>query len=142
MGEGVGAMTAPYKAPTLKSAKQKGGTKYIKPYKKSIWHPATKSRVGHYETVKLGNQSNANVKIKIKKVSGAKYYEANKGNTNAVSQGTNVINFFKNKLSFTYKGKISGKTEKVKVRGVWKKGVCTAYGPWSKTKKVKIKGNK
>ena len=142
MGEGVGAMTAPYKAPTLKSAKQKGGTKYIKPYKKSIWHPATKSRVGHYETVKLGNQSNANVKIKIKKVSGAKYYEANKGNTNAVSQGTNVINFFKNKLSFTYKGKISGKTEKVKVRGVWKKGVGTAYGPWSKTKKVKIKGNK
>lgn len=141
MGEGVGAMTAPYKAPTLKSAKQKGGTKYVKPYTKSVWHPATKSRAGHYETLKLGNQSNASVKVKIKKV-GAKYYEANKGNTNAISQGTNVVNYFKNKLSFTYKGKIGGKTEKIKVRGVWKKGVCTAYGPWSKTKKVKIKGNK
>ena len=141
MGEGVGAMTAPFKAPTLKSAKQKGGTKYVKPYTKSVWHPATKSRAGYYETLKLGNQSNASVKVKIKKV-GAKYYEANKGNTNAISQGTDVVNYFKNKLSFTYKGKIGGKTEKIKVRGVWKKGVCTAYGPWSKTKKVKIKGNK
>ena len=142
MGSAVKVMTAPNKAPSFKTLKQKGNTTYVKPYTKSYWHPATRSRVGHYETVKLGNQSNATVTVNYTKVSGAKYIQANKGNPLGYSQGGDTIMYVKNSLSFTYKGKISAKKEQIKIRAIWKNGVCTAYGPWSKTKTVSIKGSK
>lgn len=142
MGSAVKVMTAPNKAPAFKTLKQKGSTVYVKPYTKSYWHPATRSRAGHYETVKQGNQSNATVTVNYTKVSGAKYIQANKGNPLGYSQGVDTIMYVKNSLSFTYKGKISGKKEQIKIRAIWKNGVCTAYGPWSKTKTVSIKASK
>ena len=134
LGEGVAAMTAPAKAPTIKSAKQKGKTKYTKPYTKRYKHWLTKV-AWEWEVLHLGDISTAKVKVNIKKVKGSSGIEAKK-----TAHGTTVIT--KGITEYTYKGKIGKKTEKLTVRSVWKKGVCTAYGPWSKTKKVKIKGNK
>ena len=135
MGNAVSVITAPYKMPTIKSAKQSGKTKYTKPFTKTVqrwnsyWH--------FYENVRVkgGNISTANVKIKYKKVSGAKSYESTTGKGNATG-------FSSGKMVFSYSGKIKAKTEKLKIRGVWKNTVTTAYGPWSKVKKIKIKGNK
>lgn len=137
MGDAVGAITAPYKAPTIKSAKQSGKTKYVKPFttREKHWN-------GYYyywETHKQGNYSTAAVKVKFTKAKGAKYYEVNKGGT---AYNGNAWTISKNKLTFSYKGKIKGKTEKIKLRGIWVKGNSIAYGPWSKVKKAKIKGNK
>lgn len=128
-GEGVDVITAPYLKPTVKSAKQVGKTQYTKPYTKSYRHWN-----GHYyywETMKCGNTSTATIKLKIKKAKGAKSYETGKG-----------YKIMGNKVTYSYSGKIKGKTEKLKIRGVWENAVTKAYGPWSKTKKIKIKGNK
>ena len=73
--------------------------------------------------------------ISVGKLKGCKAYETAK---NKHCPGT----ISKGKFVYTYSGKIKSTSEKVKIRGIWKQGKCTAYGPWSKTKSVKIKGNK
>lgn len=134
MGDGVDVITAPFKKPTIKSAKQSGNTKYTKPYTETEKH--WNGKYYYYETHKRGNSSSATVKIKYTNVKGAKGYESNKGNTGFLN---NIGIVSKNKLLFGYSGKIKAKTEKIKIRGVWVKGNSVAYGPWSKVKKVKIK---
>ncbi len=134
-GDAVAAFTAPNKAPKIKSLKQTGSTKYTKPYTKRYWVDTTRTRLGHYEVYHLGNTSAATVKVNVGKIKGCKTYETakNKHCSGTISGG---------KFVYTYSGKIKSTSEKVKIRGIWKKGKCTAYGPWSKTKSVKIKGNK
>lgn len=131
MGSEVKVFTAPAKKPKIKSVKQKGKTRYVKPYRKRYidthgWP--------FYRTE--GNQSFADVVIKYSKVKGAKYYEPSSGKKDAYNNQWYIKN---NKLLYVYKGKLSAKkSEKIKIRTVFTKGVCTAYGPWSKQKVVKI----
>ena len=135
-GDGVNVITAPYKMPTIKTAKQTGKTKYTKPGTKRIKRWNSRWDYWYWDTVKTGNISTATINFKIKKVAGAKTYEFNEGKGNRSGSPTS------RKIYFTYYGKIKSRTESVKVRGVWKSGITTAYGPWTKTKKIKIKGNK
>ena len=137
MGDGVDVITAPYKVPTIKSMKQSGSTKYVKPYTKTEKH--WNGKYYYYETHKYGNSSNAYVKIKYTKAKGSKYTAANKG---ATLFKANSWVLSGNKLYFGYSGKIKAKTERIKLRGVWVKGNSVAYGPWSKVKTVKIKAAK
>ena len=131
MGSAVTVFTAPAKMAKIKSVKQKGGTRYVKPYKKRYidthgWP--------FYRTE--GNQSFADVVIKYSKVKGAKYYEPSSGKKDAYNNQWYIKS---NKLLYVYKGKLSAKkSEKIKIRTVFMKGVCTAYGPWSKQKVFKI----
>jgi len=131
MGKAVNVFTAPAKMAKIKSVKQKGKTVYTAPYR----HRYIDSK-GWPFYVTEGNVSSASVVIKYKKVKGAKYYEPSSGKKDAINNQWIIKN---NLLSYGYKGKLStSKTEKVKIRPVYMKGVCTAYGPWSKQKKVKI----
>ncbi len=130
MSSEITAITAPFTKPTIKSAKQNGKTTYTKAYYEWYWNNQK------YVKRWLGNNSSASIKLKFKKAKGVAYYQYATGNSKAGNYLSGSV------ANLGYKGKIKAKTEKLKLRGVWKKGVCTAYGPWSAVKKVKIKAAK
>ncbi len=134
MSEDMVGYTAPYTAPKIKSLKQKGKTGYTKPYTRneSYWS----NHIYHHVIRHYGNTSNATVKMGIKKVKGASKYQLSTGSGDAGPLYTNGT------VYLGYKGKIKAKNQKIRIRPVFIKGVCTSYGPWSKYKSVRIKGTK
>lgn len=131
MSDPVKIVTAPSKAPKIKSAKATG-TKYHKAVKTwhaghydagYVWHP------GYYTTSPA--YSSAAVKVNHTKVKGASSYTSN------------GISFSKGTAGYKLSGKIkAGKKQSVKIRAVKKSGSSIAYGPWSKAKVVKLKAAK
>lgn len=129
--DAIKIVTAPSKAPKITSAKATG-TKYHKATK--TWHPGHWDagnvwHDGYYTTTSA--YSTAAVKVKHKKVSGATSY------------ASNGISFSKGIAGYKISGKVkAGKKQTVKIRAVKKSGSSVAYGPWSKSKTVKLKGAK
>lgn len=124
------AYTAPYAVPSITSSKQKGNTTYKKPYYEWHWN--------NYKYVKVwyGNRSSATLRIKFKKVKGASYYNLSFGD------GDKGVGRTSGTVYLSYRGKIKAKSQKLKLRAVFEKGKCIAYGPWSKARNVKVKGSK
>lgn len=123
------AYTAPYSMPKITSYKQKGKTTYRKPYYEWHWNNT------RFVKVWYGNRSSATIKLKFKKVKGATYYGLSYGDGDKgiarTGNGTVYMGF---------KGKIKARSQKLQLRAVFVKGKCTAYGPWGKATKIKVKG--